>query len=172
MFLDLNTISHLSTLILDIDGTLSKTTGRERYLEGFPKNWDAFYDAVDTDVPIDGSLDGVRYISTAVRDVVYLTGRAERCRDKTFAWLRRHGYPSGFVHMRPDHDFRSAVNFKMDVVRGWDLDLSKILVVDDDVNVVAALRQHGVRCLVAPACWREISVADWEMLANESALRK
>ena len=41
-----------TTIIVDIDGTISKVGDRLKYLQQTPKNWDAFYDACFDDEPM------------------------------------------------------------------------------------------------------------------------
>ena len=37
------------TILVDIDGTISKVGDRIKYLQQEPKNWDSFYEACDED---------------------------------------------------------------------------------------------------------------------------
>ena len=93
--------------VFDIDNTLADTAHRQRFLESKPRDWDAFFAAVPQDPPI---AEGVALaVATAEEcEIVYLTGRPERCRRDTLDWLAAHGLPEGRVHMRRNADRRPA----------------------------------------------------------------
>jgi hypothetical protein len=80
--------------------------------------------------------------------VVYLTGRVERVRGKTFAWLYRHGFPMGELEMRPDGDTRQDCIVKAEMADRLGLAPSNtFLVLDDRDQVVRMWRERGFRCL-------------------------
>ncbi|MFE9450839.1 hypothetical protein [Streptomyces sp. NPDC006739] len=119
--------------VFDIDNTLSDTAHRQRFLERRPRDWDAFFAAAPEDPPI---AEGVALALRSAREceVVYLTGRPERCRRDTLDWLAAHGLPEGRVHMRGDADRRPARFTKLAILRrlarGREV---RVLVVDDDL---------------------------------------
>ncbi|MFE3547151.1 hypothetical protein ACFXN2_00595 [Streptomyces kronopolitis] len=128
--------------VFDLDGTLADATHRQHLLEGTPRDWKAFFAAAPEDPPL---AEGV---ALALRDaedceVVYLTGRPERCRRDTLAWLTRHGLPEGRLWMRPDHDRRPARHTKLEILRRIARDRQVRHVVDDDALVCDACEKAG-----------------------------
>src|SRR5947209_3994262 len=85
--------------VFDLDGTIADTAHRQRFLERKPRDWDAFFAAAPQDPPLP---EGVALLlkSTEECEVVYLTGRPERCRRDTLDWLAAQGLPEGRVWMR------------------------------------------------------------------------
>lgn len=128
--------------ILDIDGVLADVRHRLRFVESRPKDWDAFFAAAPGDTPLAEGLTRANDLADG-GDVVYLTGRPERCRKDTERWLSEHGFPSGRLIMRPDHDRRPARLFKVDEVRRLARSTSVDIVIDDDALVVDALSAAG-----------------------------
>jgi phosphoglycolate phosphatase-like HAD superfamily hydrolase len=128
--------------VFDLDGTLADTRHRLHHLERRPKDWDAFFDAARDDPPLDT---GVLLARESARDceVVYVTGRPERCRADTLAWLREHDLPEGQVQMRRDADRRPARVAKTALLRRLARDRTVAVVVDDDEQVCDAYEREG-----------------------------
>ncbi len=72
--------------VLDIDGVLADVRHRLHHLERRPKDWAAFFAAAPRD-PLLPEGAAVAAQLAPDHDVVYLTGRPERCRRDTLAWL-------------------------------------------------------------------------------------
>jgi hypothetical protein len=70
--------------VFDIDGVLADVRHRLRFVERRPKDWDAFFAAAVDDPPLE---QGVALARASAEDceVVYVTGRPERCRADTLA---------------------------------------------------------------------------------------
>ncbi len=128
--------------VFDLDGTLADVRHRLHHLQGRPKHWDAFFDAAGEDPPLP---DGLALVRESARDcdVVYVTGRPERCRADTLAWLSRHGLPLGELAMRRAGDRRPARLAKPALLRRLAGDRVVAVVVDDDEAVCAAYEQEG-----------------------------
>jgi thiamine monophosphate synthase len=75
--------------------------------------------------------------------VVYLTGRPERCRGETLAWLADQGLPPGEVLMRDEGDRRPARLTKVGALRRLARRYEVASFVDDDAAVVEAVRAAG-----------------------------
>lgn len=112
------------TAVIDIDGVVADVRHRLRFVESRPKDWEAFFAAATDDPAL---AEGVtRVIELAVEhDVVFVTGRPERCRRQTETWLTNAGIGGWPVIMRRDGDRRPAA------------------VVVDDPDVCAALAAAG-----------------------------
>jgi hypothetical protein len=136
-------------IIVDIDGTLADITHRLHFIEGSPKNWDAFFDACEDDIPIIAICDLVASLRSDGHRIVYCSGRAERCRDKTQRWIYRHvGDPQNqVIYMRPDGDHRPDEVLKkefLSLMRTAGIDPK--LAIDDRKKVVDMWRAEGIIC--------------------------
>jgi hypothetical protein len=142
--------------VFDLDGTLADSSHRQRFLDRRPRDWDAFFAAAPADPPL---ADGVALCREAARDceVVYLTGRPERCREDSLAWLAEQGLPDGALHMRRNDDRRPARVTKLQILRGLGRNREIRMLVDDDELVCDAAEQAGFR--VVRARWAAPSEA-------------
>lgn len=136
--------------VIDVDGVLADVRHRLRHLDRRPKDWDAFFDAAPDDPPLAEGVDAARRLAE-VCEVVYLSGRPERCRADTVAWFERHGVPSGELVLRPRRDFRASKDYKVEVLRRLSERAPVAVLVDDDPAVLAAARAAGYDVL--PATW-------------------
>ena len=131
-------------VIVDIDGTLSDTSHRLRYLTGRRKNWDAFFDAAERDPPLAGTIALVDALDRALA-VLLITGRPARTGELTIEWLTRHAVRWDLLALRPDGDYRPATAWKGEVVdalarSGWELRLA----IEDDAAAVKAYAKRGI----------------------------
>jgi hypothetical protein len=134
--------------VIDLDGVVADVRHRLTHLEGKPKDWDAFFAGIPDDPVL---AEGRAVVDRLAPDheVVYLTGRPERTRAATEAWLRRHRLPQGRLMMRSDRDRRPARVTKPGLLRRLADGRQIAVVVDDDPDVCAALRRDGWPVLVA-----------------------
>ncbi|MFJ7261479.1 hypothetical protein ACIQV2_15070 [Streptomyces globosus] len=134
--------------VFDIDNTLADTDHRQHFLERRPRDWDGFFGAAPADPPL------ARGVALAVEraadsEIVYLTGRPERCRADTQEWLERHGLPQGRVWMRGDRDRRPARLTKLEILRRLAGSREVRVLVDDDELVCQAARAEGFPVVLA-----------------------
>ncbi|MGV9889196.1 phosphatase domain-containing protein [Streptomyces sp. NPDC003395] len=134
--------------VFDLDNTLADTAHRQRFLQRRPKDWDAFFAAAPQDPPL---AEGVALAVESAREceVVYLTGRPERCRSDTLDWLAAHGLPEGRVYMRRDDDRRPARRTKLDTLRRLARSREIRVLVDDDELVCDDAEREGFTVLRA-----------------------
>ncbi len=132
-------------VIVDIDGTIADVRHRLHHIKGSGrKNWRAFFDRMDKDLPIPSMLDEVRKLSLAHR-ILIVTGRPEHYRKQTEAWLRKHDVPYEKLYMRssgdhrPDYEAKSAVLHEVDPRR-------IVLAIDDRPPVCEMWESHGIEC--------------------------
>jgi hypothetical protein len=104
--------------VFDVDGVLADVRHRLHHVAGRPKDWDAFFAAALDDPPLQQGVALAR-ASAEDCDVVYVTGRPERCRADTLTWFRRHGLPEGELRMRDDRDRRPARVAKPGCCAAW-----------------------------------------------------
>jgi phosphoglycolate phosphatase-like HAD superfamily hydrolase len=128
--------------VFDIDGVLADVRHRLHHLQARPQRWNAFFLAADRDPLLEEGATRLR-TAQAENDVIYLTGRPERNRALTRAWLARYGLPTGPLHMRPDDDHRPARWVKRETLRRLARIRRIVSVLDDDPAVVATLEADG-----------------------------
>jgi hypothetical protein len=134
--------------VVDLDGVVADVRHRLRHLDARPPDWAAFFAGIPDDPVLPEGRAVVDRLAGG-HDVVYLTGRPERTRADTQAWLRRHGLPRGEVIMRRDGDRRPARVTKPALLRTLSAGRLVAVVVDDDPDVCAALAGEGWPVLVA-----------------------
>ncbi|MGW1544852.1 phosphatase domain-containing protein [Streptomyces sp. NPDC002309] len=128
--------------VFDLDNTLADTAHRQRFLERRPRDWDGFFAAAPADPPL---AEGVAMARASAEEceVVYLTGRPERCRQDTLDWLAAQGLPEGRVHMRRDADRRPARLTKLETLRRIARTRVVRMLVDDDELVCDDVERAG-----------------------------
>ncbi|MFF3627199.1 hypothetical protein [Streptomyces sp. NPDC002164] len=142
--------------VFDLDGTLADTGHRQYHLEGARRDWNSFFAAAVDDPPLP---EGVRLVlgSADECEIRYLTGRPERCRRDTLAWLAEHGLPEGKLYMRRNEDRRPARHTKLDVLKRLGREREVRMLVDDDELVCDAAERAGFA--VVRADWGAVSSA-------------
>lgn len=129
-------------IICDLDGTLAHLNGRSPYDASTCEN--------DTLNGITASI--LRpYIADGSADIVYMSGREDKYREPTTAWLKKHGLlPEGksYLFMRPTGDSRKDAIVKREL---FDANVNPHFtiqfVLDDRNQVVEMWRACGLTCL-------------------------
>lgn len=137
-------------IVFDLDDTLANTDHRQHILEmEFPEEsdkWNAFFDACTGDSPMVGViklLDALAWFSA--HRVEIWTGRSDRVREQTEAWLMYHVqyFHKVELRMRKEGDYRHDIEIKQE----WIDEFGKPDVVFDDRNkIVEWWRDMGVTC--------------------------
>jgi hypothetical protein len=142
--------------VFDLDNTLADTAHRQRFLERRPRDWDAFFAGAPQDPPI---AEGIALVLDSAREceIIYLTGRPERCRRDTLDWLAAHGLPEGRVFMRRNDDRRPARRTKLEILGRLARTREIRVLVDDDELVCDDARRAGFT--VVRASWTAPSEA-------------
>lgn len=133
---------------IDLDGVVADTRHRLHHLQTRPKNWDAFFDEARADAVLAEGLEVARTLAGQA-EIVYLTGRPERCRADTEDWLREHDLPSGRVLMRRAGDRRPGAMVKAGIWRRLSRTHRLVMAVDDDPTVIEQARKAGIPVLLA-----------------------
>ncbi|MBX9392433.1 hypothetical protein K4749_02180 [Streptomyces sp. TRM72054] len=128
--------------VFDLDNTLADTAHRQRFLERKPRDWDGFFAAAPADPPLAQGIAMAR-ASAEECEVVYLTGRPERCRQDTLDWLAAQELPEGRVYMRRDADRRPARYTKLEILRRLARSREIRVLVDDDELVCEDAERAG-----------------------------
>ena len=118
-------------------------------MHGEKKDWDAFFDAQDRDVPNDAIVTLYKVLCKDGKfEVIVVTARPERYRSKTEEWFANHQIPFGRMLMRADGDRRSDEIIKKEMLGHLKREgLTPFLVVDDRSGVVEMWREQGITCL-------------------------
>lgn len=158
-------------IVCDLDGTLANCEHRVHHVQRVDGNglkkkpdWDAFYAGVKDDTvneAVKKLLDNMLYFDELLdykHELIFCSGRPERCRDDTSLWLRtKAGYRQDCytLFMRKDGDFRADYIVKEEILNDPEqLGEYKdriLFVLDDRQQVVDMWRRNGLTCFqVAP----------------------
>ena len=127
---------------VDIDGVLADVRHRLHFIERRPRDWDGFFAAAAGDP---AHPEGIALVETlaAGHEIVYLTGRPQRLEADTQAWLEQRGVGGHQLVMRPEGDRRPAAVVKVQLLRRLSRGRRVAVVVDDDSDVIRAMRDAG-----------------------------
>ncbi len=134
-------------VIFDLDGVLSDARGRQHYLAGLRRDWDAFFEACGED-PLVPEVARLLELIDPQLVVILLTARPARVREQTVEWLERYGVRYDLLVMRDHGEYLSADRFKQAEARalrayGFDIRLA----VEDDPRNLEMFEREGIPCL-------------------------
>lgn len=134
-------------VIFDIDGTVANCAHRQHYIAQSPKKWKEYFAEIFHDEPMDAQIRLAHAFKDCGYEIMYLTGRPERFRDITVAWMHQYDLPEGKLLMRQESDKSPAPDFKRRVLQ-HEIGFDKIrMVVDDDPRVLGMLALAGIPCM-------------------------
>ena len=155
--------------VVDLDGVVADVRHRLKFLEkAGHKDWDAFFAAAPLDEVLPEGRAVVDQLVGSGHEVVWLTGRPERCRADTVSWLATHDLVAGQLFMRRDGDRRPARMTKLAVLRALAARRPVAVMVDDDAGVVKAVRAAGFVVLHAQWMTTQPSLFDALVQAQET----
>lgn len=134
-------------MVFDIDGVLSDAAGRQHFLDQGRRDWSAFFESCGDD-PVVEEIARLLELLDRTLAVILLTGRPERVRPQTLAWLERYHLRWDLLVMRSRGDVGPVAVFKQSVVedlRGQGFDLR--LAFEDDPSNHAMYVAAGVPCV-------------------------
>jgi predicted kinase len=142
-------------VLVDIDGTLSLSTGREKYLAREVKDWQTYFSLLHTDVPAINIFKRVKELSDSGHTIVIVSGRGAEWEDDTLKWFDNVWTPSPFfpeleVPKFPIFQFffRNAGDHRPDeIIKREVLDLlprKPALVIDDRPKVCRMWEEQGL----------------------------
>jgi phosphoglycolate phosphatase-like HAD superfamily hydrolase len=145
----------MTTIIFDIDGTLSDCDWRVHFVRTKPKNWAAFNKGMSLDPAYTDMVDLLKILYNAGNIILIATGRGEEFRKVTETWLKDvAGIENLYekLYMRPAGDMRSDAIVKSELLDQMHKDgYDPVMAFDDRQQVVDMWRDRGIRCLqVAP----------------------
>jgi phosphoglycolate phosphatase-like HAD superfamily hydrolase len=133
-------------IIFDLDGTLANLEHRLHYIRKSPRDYDAFYDACDKDLPIYQIVTLNKILYNTFNDIFIWSGRRESTREKTLEWLYRYKIQFNAIRFRKDGDFRDDVIVKEEWLHELPNNQWPDLVFDDRKRVVDMWRRNGIKC--------------------------
>lgn len=146
-------------VVVDLDGTLCDSAHREHL--AIAKQWDEFHSLLGEDRPHADVADLLEVLNSGILttdlEVILLTGRNERYRGQTEAWLLKHRIKNDHLLMRPDYDPRPDHDLKPQMlfefvggeggVSAFERTLQQVwFILEDRDKVVEAWRNLGFRC--------------------------
>ena len=148
------------SIIVDIDGTLANCEHRVHHIQGmsdekatFKADWDAFYEDCWKDEPIKPTVDLVRALIDGDWAIILMTGRSDKYRKQTEAWLDTQDIWYDMMLMRKHGDHTDDWKIKRDwlgMLRSGRLSLRDVkpprIAIEDRARVVEMWRDQGITC--------------------------
>ena len=126
----------------DLDGTLCDDVHRRRW--ALIKKWDVYHGLCTLDAPHEDVLSLLYNWAIENHTIVIITGRSEKYKEETVAWLRKHGVPFDYLHMRPEGDHLTrTVALKQNWMWQYDLVEQDHVVIENDPVQAAMLFDMG-----------------------------
>ena len=135
-------------VICDIDGTIADNSHRLQFYgdrnTGWITDWEAFYadEQLAKDKPIALGIRGLNRLCK-MATVVLMTGRPEKTRKATEAWLKANGLDG--LAMYKKETLEKILHFLSAA--------TPVVLIDDDVRNFDMFQKYGL-VLMAPDCWR------------------
>jgi hypothetical protein len=131
----------IKAIICDLDGTLALLSGRDPFN---PKT-------IANDEPNSAIVNILKvYTHQTLFEVkiFFITGRFEKYRKQTDAWLRKHAIPDYILFMRRNADFRKDTVYKKELYQKHIKNKFDVLfVLEDRDQAVKMWRELGLTCL-------------------------
>ena len=137
-------------IIFDIDGTLADCSHRLHFIQSKSKNWKAFFDGMEHDIPIEPTCKIAYCIHRNYNNIIFCTGRPETHRKQTRMWLaqRLGEWTDGCrLFMCQDGDHRPDYEAKEEMLQKIrDCGLDPKVAFEDRDQVVDMWRRNGLIC--------------------------
>jgi hypothetical protein len=134
----------IKAYIFDIDGTIADGRHRQQYVRTKPKNWKAYNAAMHGDSPIQPVIYTLGLIHSTGHAVILSSGRQDKDRGVTEAWMKKHNVPFTELYMRKTNDFRDDTIVKKEMLQEIQQKYDIIAVFDDRVKVINMWREQGL----------------------------
>ena len=139
--------------IFDIDGTIADATHRLHHIIGDNKDWEAYDKLCHEDIPIKSIITIANCLYYNDFDIMLLTGRNERTRKDTEAWLQHNHVRYDFLIMRGFDDRREDTIVKLENLAKFREDCPEFkiqTIFEDRKRLTEAFRAEGYHvCQVA-----------------------
>lgn len=142
-------------VIIDLDGTLANNIHRVHFVNKYDvttiKDWDSFYAGIPKDYPNPWCKELVKMYWQNGYEIIFVTGRPEKFRKQTEAWLLEHVsfYPKSYLlFMRENNCYAKDYKIKKKIyeqnIEGkYQVDF----VLEDRKSVVDMYRKLGITVL-------------------------
>jgi predicted kinase len=135
----------MKAIICDIDSTISAPGDRLNHIKNGNRNWNAFFDGIPNDEPIPHTIELCNAMHTAGVAVICLTGRPEKYRETTTAWLDKHMPIYHSLYMRDDNDYQPGPKAKLAKIKEIEaLGFELLFALDDHDGIVKEFRAYGL----------------------------
>lgn len=135
-------------VLTDLDHTITDASWRDPMI---PLNdWDAYHAASEHDKPIEDTVQLLRTLDAAGWLIVGCTARPGKWRKLSMTYMFRHIIPMHELLMRPDDNYRSSPDMKLELVTerfGPDFAEVITLMLEDREDVTQAFKAAGVTVL-------------------------
>lgn len=154
-------------IIVDLDGTLCDSRHREHLAQA--KEWDAFHTRLENDNPY---KDVKTLVNTFHKEaphhcIVALTGRTDKYRQQTLAWLNLHEIKVCSLLMRPENDWRSDSVVKPELLARHFLQANQEPTVDALEVGLKEAQQKVLMILedrdIMVSTWRDLGFQCWQV---------
>lgn len=141
-------------IIIDLDGTLSNSVKRVKFVSDDPKDYESFYKFIPEDKPNEWCKDLVeQYWVNSKKTIIFLTGRPEWTRTMSIEWLREHlaimlrPEDNTLLFMRADGDYRKDDIIKEEHVKNIKKKYDVLFAIDDRMNNCEMFERNGIKAL-------------------------
>ena len=136
------------SVVIDLDGTLCDTHFRQHL--AVAKQWDEFHEKMETDT-VHRDIDGFLSICYQKFNIILLTGRPEKYRQRTLLWLNQSMVPCDELIMKPDGCYDPTAGWKLKALEGLfgtkEGVLQNVLFcLEDRDKIVESFRNYGLPC--------------------------
>lgn len=138
-----------SWIVIDLDGTLCNIDHRAHLAQ--QGLWEDFHSMIGSDTLNEDVAAIMHDGGMVIWHLLALTGRPERYREQTEAWLKKYDiWPEQLV-MRPDEDYSSDVDLKPKLLAEFfdGIEIAKeevLFILEDRDKIVEAFRNLGFNC--------------------------
>ena len=137
------------TIVVDLDGTLCNSAHRDSFAQ--TGQWEEFHCRLSDDECHIDVREVINVFSGCGFTIIAVTGRNEKYRHDTFAWLAKHDVAIDVLCMRPDdnRDPDTVIKPKLLIEQFESEAFAKdgvLFILDDRDKVVEAWRNLGFRC--------------------------
>lgn len=124
----------MSTIILDLDGTIADDRHRLYLITGTKPNYSEYHAACEHDPVMNRGL--ITLVSKKDYSLLFITSRPEKYREQTWKWLLDAGFDTVLFDsdllMRPDGDLRPSPVLKLALLEKSGVDPHEIVCAFDD----------------------------------------
>ena len=135
-------------VIVDIDGTISNISHRVHHVIGKNKNWNAFSELMDRDLPITKNINRIAYKFGSEYKILFVSGRSQKYKKKTEKWLSDYFYTDEYLlFLRKDNDKRPSFEIKRDILNNLRKKFIIKYAIDDNEKDLKMYEKEGLETI-------------------------